>query len=78
MTGVSHEAHNLCNPLSGAPELVGGGLRAQRNDYRYGVTYEPPEAGDPGRETPAGEKISAEDAQVLVKVSEEPGGGFPK
>ena len=33
--------------------------------------------GDPV-ETTGGEKVSDEDAQVLVQVTDEPGGGFPK
>ncbi len=63
--------------LSEAPESVGGGLGARRGDYSYEVTYSPPGAGDPG-ETPAGEKVSAEHAEVVVEVSDAPGGGFPK
>jgi hypothetical protein len=63
--------------LSEAPELVGGGLGARGDDYRYAVTYSPPGAGDPGG-TPEGEKISAEDAEVVVEVTNAPGGGFPK
>ena len=35
--------------------------------------YKPPGTGDPGGETLAGEKVSTEDAQVLVKVTDEPG-----
>jgi len=63
--------------LSEAPESVGGGLGARRGDYRYAVTYSPPGAGDPG-ETPEGEEVSAEDAEVVVEVTNAPGGGFPK
>jgi hypothetical protein len=63
--------------LSEAPESVGGGLGARRDGYRYGVTYSPPGSGDPG-ETPGGEEVSAEDAEVVVEVNDEPGGGFPK
>ena len=63
--------------LSEAPESVGGGLGARRGDYRYAVTYSPPGAGDPG-ETPQGEEVLAEDAEVVVEVTNAPGGGFPK
>ncbi len=63
--------------VSGAPELAGGGLGAQRDGYGYGVTYSPPGTGDPG-ETPAGEEVSAEDGEVVVEVTDEPGGGFLK
>ena len=64
--------------VSGAPESGGGGLGAQRGEYHYRVTYEPPGTGDAGGETPAGEEVSAEDAQVVVEVTDEPGGDFPK
>jgi hypothetical protein len=62
--------------ISGTPELASGGLGAQRDGYRYGVTYFPPGTGDPGGETPAGEEVSAEDAEVVVEVTDEPGGDF--
>ncbi len=68
--------------VSEAPESVGGGLGARRDGYRYAVAYSPPGTGDPG-ETPAGEEVSAEDAEVVVEVNDEPEppggkGGFPK
>ena len=75
--GIEHYGEDLSD-VSGAPESVGGGLGAQRGEYHYRVTYEPPGTGDPGGETPAGEEVSAEDAQVVVEATDEPGGGFPK
>ena len=75
--GIEFYGENLSD-VSGAPESVGGGLGAERGAYRYGVSYAPPGTGDPGGETPAGEEVSTEDAQVLVEVTDEPGGGFPK
>ncbi len=55
--------------ISEAPEWVRSGLGARRGDYSYGVTYHPP--GESPEE-------SGEEAMVLVEVSDEPGGGFPK
>ncbi len=75
--GIEVYGENLSD-LSGAPESVRVGLGAQRDGYGYAVTYEPPGTGDPGGETPAGEDVSTDDAQVLVEVTDEPGGGFLK
>jgi hypothetical protein len=75
--GVEFYGEGLSS-VSGALESVGGGLGAKRGNYRYRVTYEPPGTGDPGGETPAGEEVSTEDAQVVLEVTEEPGGSFPK
>lgn len=48
------------------PSIIG-----YRGDYKYAITYFPPGTGDPG-ETPAGEEVSSEDAEVLVEVDDEP------
>ena len=69
--------------VSEAPEEVRAGLGARQGDYRYGVTYHPPEEGMAVEADVPESELSGDEAFVLVEVTDEPEppggkGSFPK